>query len=226
MESKSFRQGIFARLLAAVLTTTQSLGAAPDPSVLCDRAAAAAAQSTGVPIDILLAITRVETGRGAKDTLKPWPWAINADGKGTFFDTRNQAIASATAHLTDGTGTFDVGCFQLNIRWHGDAFASLADMFDPETNALYAARFLTRLYQESGDWAKAVAAYHSRTQGLADQYLSQVKAVLDSSGIAPQPRPEPQRENLYPLLQAGGLTTAGSIVPLQLARGPIIGGNS
>ena len=98
-------------------------------------------------------------------------------------------------------------------------------MFDPETNALYAAKFLTQLYQESGDWAKAVAAYHSRTQGLADQYLSQVKAVLNGPAPAPPP-PEPQRENLYPLLQAGGQTTAGSIVPLQLARSPIIGGSS
>lgn len=229
MTAQNFRHSLFARLLAGALTTATALGAAPDPSGLCDRAAAAAAQGTGVPIDILLAITRVETGRGDRATLKPWPWAINADGHGTFFDTKDQAVAAATAHLTDGTGTFDVGCFQLNIRWHGAAFANLSDMFNPEANALYAARFLTQLHQESGDWAKAVAAYHSRTQGLADQYLSQVKAVLDGSGAAPPPPAPPPatpRENRYPLLQAGGQTTAGSIVPLQGTRGPIIGGNS
>ena len=34
------------------------------------------------------------------------------------------------------------------------------------------------------------------------------------------------RENLFPLLQAGGQGSAGSIVPLQSTRGPLIGGNS
>lgn len=203
--------------------------AAPAPESLCDRAAARAAEASGVPIDILLAISRVETGRRKDGTLSPWPWTINADGKGAFFDSKAEAVAAATAHLTDGTGTFDVGCFQLNIRWHGASFSTLDDMFDPDRNATYAAKFLTTLYQEAGNWADAVAAYHSRSPDLAQTYLNQVKAVLHDGGpkVAPPTvaQTAPIRENTFPLLQAGARGSFGSIVPFTAANRPLIGGN-
>lgn len=214
---------IAAGLLAVV--TAAPARAARDPAELCDLAAAQAARDYGVPIDILLAITRVETGRGKGDAA-PWPWAINADGAGTWYATKAEAVTAATSHANDGTGTFDVGCFQLNIRWHGPGFASLDDMFDPTKNADYAARFLAQLYQENGDWAAAVSAYHSRTPDLAEAYLAKVKAILNDPEAGPVTVAEPPRENLFPLLQAGDQGSAGSIVPLQPARSPIIGGNS
>ena len=206
---------------------TMALAARSDPGLTCDYAAARAAEMTGVPIDILLAITRVETGRGGSEP-QPWPWTINADGRGDWYDSKDAAVAAATAHLTDGTGTFDVGCFQLNNRWHGERFDSLSDMFDPNLNAEYAASFLRQLYEESGDWAAAVSAYHSRTPDLADRYLEKVRSVLEGPDAPTPPAgdmPE-ERENLFPLLQAGGQGSAGSIVPQQSTRGPLIGGNS
>lgn len=207
----------------------ETAAAAANPSDLCDLAAARAAETSGVPIDILLAITRVETGRGGAQP-GPWPWTINADGQGNWYATKMEAIDAATVHQTDGTNTYDVGCFQLNIKWHGDNFASLSDMFDPSQNAEYAAAFLEQLYLESGDWAAAVAAYHSRTPDLAEAYLAKVKAILnDPATTADIPIVEAAatpRENLFPLLQAGDQGSQGSIVPLQRARNPIIGGNS
>lgn len=212
--------------LAAVLVMTSSrpIAAAPDPSSQCDAAAAQASERSDVPIDILLAITRVETARGGQG---PWPWTINADGQGNWYGTQDEAVTAANAHLTDGTETFDVGCFQLNMRWHGDNFANLSDMFDPVQNAHYAAGFLSQLYDESGDWAQAVSAYHSRSPDLADVYLNKVKAVLNDPSSEPPPAPEPAaHENRFPLLQAGEQGSAGSIVPLQRSRGRIVGDNS
>lgn len=221
---KIFALFTIAAVLTCLASTTRS---AETPASQCDRAAANAASATGVPIDILLAISRVESGRKADGVLKPWPWTINADGKGSFYDTEAEAVAAATAHLTDGTGTFDIGCFQLNIRYHGQAFDTFEDMFDPDKNADYAARFLTSLYQETGTWADAVAAYHSRTPDLAQAYLEQVKAVLETPDVADLPPPVPVvRENNFPLLQAGAQGSFGSVVPLTNARGPLIGGNS
>lgn len=212
-------------LALGLLVLPQMASAAADPSDQCDQAAARASQDSGVPIDILLAITRVETGRSDG---RPWPWTINADGAGNWYASKDEAVAGAAAHESDGTETYDVGCFQLNIKWHGDGFASLDDMFDPDKNAAYAAQFLATLYQQSGDWAAAVSAYHSRTPDLADAYLAKVKAILNDPNAEPAPvvAAAVPHENLFPLLQAGDQGSAGSIVPLQIARNPIIGGKS
>lgn len=204
------------------------LAAATDPSRQCDLAAAKAAKRSGVPIDIMLAITRVETGRGAPE-LNPWPWTINADGTGAWYDTEEEAVAAANAHLNDGTASFDVGCFQLNVRWHGSKFADLADMFDPVRNADYAASFLTELHNESGDWSEAVSAYHSRTASRAEAYLERIKAVLDGPSpavVAAEETIAVESVNMFPLLQAGDQGSAGSLVPLQLARRRLIGGGT
>ncbi len=221
-------QGILQALaLLIVFAAPAPLWATPSPAPLCDRAAAQASQATGVPVDILLAISRVESGRRHDGGFGPWPWTINADGQGTFFDTKEDAVAAAAAHLTDGTGTFDSGCFQLNYRYHGDAFTGFDALFDPQQNADYAARFLLSLYDEKGNWADAVAAYHSRTPDLAQGYLNKVKAVLNGPQ-APLPIVPAvnARENTFPLLQAGEQGGYGSLVPLTIARGRLIGGNS
>ena len=65
--------------------------------------------------------------------------------------------------MAAGRRSFDVGCFQINYHWHGHNFPSLEAMFDPDTGADYAARFLQSLYAERGNWSAAAGAYHSQT---------------------------------------------------------------
>ena len=213
--------------LALMIGLAAPLGAAANPANPCDFAAQQASQSTGVPVDILLAISRVESGRRQDGGFGPWPWTINADGQGSFYATKADAVAAATTHLTDGTSTFDSGCFQLNYRYHGNAFASFDAMFDPNQNADYAARFLLSLYDEMGNWSDAVAAYHSRTPDVGKGYLNRVKAVLNGPK-APQPIVPIviAHENTFPLLQGGAQGGYGSLVPMTAARGRLIGGNS
>ena len=75
------------------------LSAELSPVPICDLAAQQASNASGVPVDILLAISRVESGRRHDGGFGPWPWTINADGKGTFYATKQEAVAAATAHL-------------------------------------------------------------------------------------------------------------------------------
>ncbi len=193
---------------------------ARDQAAQCDDAARIAAAGSDVPLDILRAITRVETGRGTP--LMPWPWTLNQGGDGAWFDTPDQALSAAQGILDQGMTNLDIGCFQLNHRWHGTAFASLDAMFDPQANAAYAARFLSDLHRDTGDWPAAVAAYHSRTPENAERYLARVETVMADLTDTPQPV-EITRENTFPLLRAGARGAAGSLMPLQSSSRPLIG---
>ncbi|HEY4172308.1 MAG TPA: transglycosylase SLT domain-containing protein [Rhodopila sp.] len=152
--------------------------AAADPAQLCETAATTAEYTGRLPARLLGAISLTETGRvdPATGRIRPWPWTINAEGTGQFFNTREQAVAAVKALQERGVQSIDVGCMQVNLMYHPRAFASLDDAFDPETNATYAARFLNALYTSSKDWSAAIAAYHSETPDLGDAYRVLVMA--------------------------------------------------
>ncbi|SDD21372.1 hypothetical protein SAMN05421538_101119 [Paracoccus isoporae] len=154
---------------------------------LCEWAAATAATESGVPADMLMALTLTETGRRVAGVTRPWAWSVNAEGAGRWFDDPDSAIAFAEARVAAGRTNVDIGCFQLNYRWHGMQFRSVREMFDPLGNARYAARFLSELHREFGDWRRAAGAFHSRTPAYAARYLARfdvLRAGLDPVRIS------------------------------------------
>ena len=193
----------------------------PRISAICDGAARYASERTGVPIGVLRAISLTETGRTLSGGFRPWPWTVNMEGKGLWFDSRDEALAYALSSHGKGKRSFDVGCFQLNYRWHGDGFASIEEMFDPAANAMYAAGFLSDLFREFGDWTRAAGAYHSRTPVYANRYSARFARILSTLDDAPpevllasadpeempmaNAEPErPERANTYPLFTGLG----------------------
>ena len=189
---------LVSRPLAGLLSIALSgVGvAAPDEATRCDAAAYHAAQAAGVPVDVMQALTLTETGRTAEGRLRPWPWAVNIEGQEHWFATRAEALTFAKARLAEGRRSFDLGCFQINYRWHGVHFASVEQMVDPQINAAYAARFLRELYAEFGDWRLAAGAYHSRTPSLATRYaarFTRIRSGLNGAPLRPvEPRSTPQ----------------------------------
>jgi len=149
-------------------------------SDLCQTAIARNVPVTRLPANLLSAIGRVESGRldPHDGNVKAWPWSINAEGRGYTFNTKSEAIAAVLAMRARSVMSVDVGCMQVNLMHHPDAFASLEEAFDPAVNVRYAAKFLGRLYAESGDWNTAAAHYHSRTPDLALAYQRKVLAQL------------------------------------------------
>jgi len=158
--------------LAGQDTASRRGAVAPDPASQCEAAIASVEFSARVPPRLLDAISLTETGRPdpATGRFRAWPWTINAEGQGQFFDTKEQAIAAAQALQARGVQSIDVGCMQVNLLYHPHAFTSLQDAFDPWSNARYAASFLNSLYAGTKDWARAIAAYHSETPALGDAY--------------------------------------------------------
>ncbi|GAN76052.1 transglycosylase SLT domain-containing protein [Acidisphaera rubrifaciens] len=151
----------------------------PTPFEQCRSAIQAAERAGALPGQLLAAIADVETGRRdpATGLTSPWPWTVNADGQGYVFDTEAEAIAAVKALQAQGIRSIDVGCLQVNLLHHPDAFPTLEAAFDPATNARYAARFLGQLYSQTGDWAKAAANYHSANPGLGADYQRKVLAA-------------------------------------------------
>ncbi|TDG29853.1 lytic transglycosylase domain-containing protein, partial [Paracraurococcus ruber] len=169
----------FALALLSLLPALAARAQVAEPGLLCRAAIARAEQERGIPPRLLAAIGRVESGRRDPQTgaMHPWPWVINAEGRGSFFPDKAAAIAAVRALQAQGVRSIDVGCLQINLRHHPDAFASLEEAFDPLANARYGARFLSELQATRGDWMLAAANYHSQTPGFAEPYRARVAAA-------------------------------------------------
>ena len=148
-----------------------ALGPQSDAGV-CIAAIRRAEAAHGIPADLLLAIGMQEAGMRRGGRMTVWPWTLNVEGRGVRFDSRAEAEDFLQGELAQGKRSIDVGCLQINLRWHPDAFPTPSDGFDPLRNADYAARFLRGLYHETGDWLQAAGRYHSATPELKDIYLA------------------------------------------------------
>lgn len=186
-------------------------------SSMCDTASEMAARTHQVPLDVMRAISRTETGRRIQQDLRPWPWTVNMEGSGRWFKTEDEARAFVFAHFKRGARSFDVGCFQINYKWHGAAFRSIDEMFDPESNADYAARFLSQLFEEMDDWSLAVGAFHSRTPENAQVYAARFEKIRDrlraSEPIARDRGTDPTKTLRGPLF-GKGQSALGSLMPM------------
>lgn len=133
----------------------------------------------GIPDRLLQAIAYAESGRTDPKNGRrvAWPWTINAEGDGFVFDSKAAAINRVRALRQQGVESIDVGCMQVNLIHHADAFDNLEQAFEPAYNIDYAARFLKSLQQETGSWAQAVAFYHSRNQNISDGYRQKVLSL-------------------------------------------------
>ncbi|WP_419898081.1 lytic transglycosylase domain-containing protein [Roseomonas sp. USHLN139] len=174
-------------------TASETAAAAPAdaaPGGLCRTAISVVEREFSIPQHLLAAIGRVESGtRGSNGRPDPYPWTINAEGKGAMFPSKAAVIAHVQNLQAGGMRSIDVGCMQINLRHHPNAFASLDDAFDPLTNVRYAARFLTELYNARGDWSRAAAAYHSQNPEFAEPYLARIQAAWRAEQQNPAPPP-------------------------------------
>jgi hypothetical protein len=174
----NWRASLVLLALLAPLRVLADPASTPTPD-LCRPAIAAAEQAHAIPSHLLAVIARVESGRRDPVTgkLNPWPWTINFDGQGSFYDVKAQAVAAATSMRPRAVRSIDVGCMQISLTNHPDAFSSMEQAFDPVANADYGARFLRQLYEKTQSWPKAVGMYHSATPELASDYQSRVYAA-------------------------------------------------
>ena len=183
--------GTFNLLLLLLFLSSSKLYASKHFSDLnvCETVALEAENAFNLPSGILTSIARVESGRKTDTGIyRAWPWTINDNGKGLFFDTRESAVDYIIKQKEFGNTHIDIGCMQISVKWHSHAFSSPESMLDPYTNIAYAAVFLEELYQTHGDWELAIKYYHSADTKKNIPYLQKVNAVWKGQ---PQPLVEP-----------------------------------
>ena len=148
---------------------------------LCQSHTQAVEAQYGIPIHLLDAIALVESGRwdGSRQASIAWPWTVSSGGDGKYFPTKAEAIAEVRRLRAKGIKNIDVGCMQVNMMYHPEAFVSLDEAFDPEANIAYAARFLIGLHQSTGQWLTAASYYHSQTPSLAAEYRHKLEKIWD-----------------------------------------------
>jgi hypothetical protein len=145
----------------------------------CLAAAADAEQQYAIPAGLLAAIGTVESGRLDRGSgrILPWPWTIDAAGASQFLPSLPAAVAALGGLERQDVQLIDVGCFQVDLTYHPDAFPSLAEAFDPVANARYAAGFLADLHRRFGSWPLAVMNYHSAWPDSGAAYERRVLAL-------------------------------------------------
>lgn len=101
-----------------------------------------------------------------------------------FFDSEADALRAFVDARRSGAKLIDIGCMQINQRYHGEHFASVQAMFNPRANVEYAARFLSNLRDRHETWTMAVARYHAgpNNDPAQKRYVCRVIANLVATG--------------------------------------------
>lgn len=166
----------------------------------CEQAALDAEKTFDLPAGLLLAIGRVESGRydAALGRVAAWPWTIDVAGDGRQFDTAMEAVRTTQWLRDHGARNIDVGCFQVSLMYHPDAFGTLDEAFDPPANGRYAGRLLASLKARLGSWPDAVAAYHSADPARGTPYREKVYANWHGAPIPVSEPAAPQEPAVLP----------------------------
>lgn len=135
-----------------------------------------------IPKDLLHSISLRESGRKHTKSNKmiPWPWTANVEGKGYYFNSKNEAVSFVEQQKAFGKRSIDVGCMQINLLHHPEAFKTISEGFDPKININYGAIFLREKYDQYGTWKKAIANYHSANEERGANYHKSVLSIASN----------------------------------------------
>ena len=163
-------------LVLALIASVIAMPAEASVHAVCATHAAAQERANAIPPGLVHALALAESGRWlAEDqTTSPWPWTVTSGKDSFYLPTKDAAIAKVRELKARGRTNIDVGCMQINLHYHPEAFASLDEAFDPGANVAYGTKFLNELRMETRSWGKATAHYHSRNRARGIAYKSKV----------------------------------------------------
>ncbi len=163
-------------LLSAFLAAGVTTPVEASVRTLCSIHAAEQEKAERIPPGLVNAVALAESGRWLeKDkSTKPWPWTVTSGQDSFYLSSKQEAIAKVEELQAGGRTNIDVGCMQINLHYHPDAFSNLDDAFDPNQNVAYGTKFLKDLRNKTRSWGKATAFYHSQNRARGIAYRDKV----------------------------------------------------
>lgn len=160
--------------LAALLVVLAAPPASAAWHDLCGDLARSVERAQGIPGGLLQAVALAESGRWTGQESRAWPWTVTSSADTFYLASKAAAIEKVRELQAAGRTNIDVGCMQVNLHYHGQHFASVAEALDPAANVQYSADFLRSLRAETRSWGRATAHYHSRTPARGEAYRAKV----------------------------------------------------
>jgi len=122
-----------------------------------------ASAATGIPVELLLAISHVESGFH--------PHALNVSGESAFPSSQYEAVRL----LRRSGDNVDIGLMQINWKFWGNRFGlSKSELLDPQINVLVGAKILKHCIRLSERWWIGVGLYHSPENFRQREYVEKV----------------------------------------------------
>ena len=82
----------------------------------CEYLALDAEKKYGLPENILLSISRVESGyRKVDGVIRAWPWTLNAGGDSAYFQNKEDALRHLEERIKKGVKNIDIAVCRLII---------------------------------------------------------------------------------------------------------------
>lgn len=131
-----------------------------------------------LPPALLYAVALTESGQSAlsEGRFRPWPWALNINGEGHYFTSRQEALQALQAALMHTNSSVDIGLMQINWRYHRAALGSAWQALDPYHNLRVAAAILRDCLNEHTNWMQTAGCYHAPNDSTrAQAYASRVQ---------------------------------------------------
>jgi hypothetical protein len=131
-----------------------------------------------LPPALLYAVALTESGQSAlsEGRFRPWPWALNINGVGHYFTSRQEALQALQVALANANSSVDIGLMQVNWRYHHAALGSAREALDPYHNLRVAAAILRDCLNEHPNWMQTAGCYHAPNDSTrAQAYASRVQ---------------------------------------------------
>jgi Transglycosylase SLT domain len=145
------------------------------------------AREFNMPSVILFGVAVQESsmsfGKKGQRIVLPWPWTLNAYGRGYRFATRVAAYEGLMQLRRGGKSLIDIGPMQVNWHYFNRRLISEYQALEPYHNLRVGASILHDLFKAERNWVVAVGKYHSPGNAVrASKYRQQMFSRLKQLG--------------------------------------------